>query len=189
MQMERLQPSVRGAELLGHIDILAEHQYVTKIIEATEEEQGYTLHKCILCGQSYKDNFTDYEEPVTEPITEEITEMEKDTTETVPIAAGEENKATKADGTKIGKVKIKSAKNVKTKSIKIKLSKVKNAKSYKIQYSTNSKFKKATIKNTKKLTYTIKKLRVGKKYYIRVKAVNEKLSGKWSSIKKVKIKK
>lgn len=34
------------------------HEYMDTLIEPTETEPGYTLHTCILCGHSYKDNFT-----------------------------------------------------------------------------------------------------------------------------------
>lgn len=52
------------------------------------------------------------------------------------------------------------AKNIKKKSVKVTWKKVAKAKSYQIQYAMNNKFtKKAKIKKTKKLTYTVKKLR------------------------------
>ena len=63
-------------------------------------------------------------------------------------------------------------------------------KSYQIRYAMNNKFtKKAKIKKTKKLTYTVKKLQKNKKYYFRVRAVSNGINGKWSKTKKVKIKK
>lgn len=33
------------------------HQYVTTVINPTTTSQGYTLHKCSLCGDEYKDQF------------------------------------------------------------------------------------------------------------------------------------
>lgn len=42
------------------------HKYVETIVAPTTTEQGYTLHKCSVCGHEYKDNFTD---PVKEPTT------------------------------------------------------------------------------------------------------------------------
>ena len=77
---------------------------------------------------------------------------------------------------------------------KIKLKKIENATGYKIQYSTNKKFKKKvrTIK-TKKTTYKIKKLKKGKTYYIRYKAYRNSSEGQvstdWSKTKKIKLKK
>lgn len=74
---------------------------------------------------------------------------------------------------KPGPVKIKSVRYVKKKFVVVKFRKVKNAKRYQIQYSTNKKFKKFTIKNTRKLKYTIKKLKKRKTFYIRVRGINE----------------
>lgn len=36
------------------------HNYVTTIIPPTEESQGYSLHTCSVCGDNYKDHYTDY---------------------------------------------------------------------------------------------------------------------------------
>ncbi len=88
-----------------------------------------------------------------------------------------------------GRVKLKSVKNSKRKIVVIKYRRVRNAKKYQIQYAKNSKFKKAVIRNTKKLTFTIRKLKKGKKYYIRVRGINGEKKGKWSKVKKVIIKK
>ena len=82
---------------------------------------------------------------------------------------------------KLGKVKFKAIRKNRTK-IKLKINKVKNAGKYQIQYSTSSKLKKAKFKTTTKTTYTIKKLNKKKTYYIRIRAIN----GKWSGKKKVK---
>ncbi|MEE3344646.1 MAG: hypothetical protein VZS44_11170, partial [Bacilli bacterium] len=86
---------------------------------------------------------------------------------------------------KLGRVAIKSLLSKKKRTTTIKYKKVKNAKKYQIQIATNKKFTKNTKKySTKKLTYTIKKLKSKKTYYIRVRAyskVNGKLVyGKWS---------
>lgn len=34
------------------------HEYNSRVVKATYEEEGYILHECINCGQSFKDNFT-----------------------------------------------------------------------------------------------------------------------------------
>lgn len=65
---------------------------------------------------------------------------------------------------------------------------------YEVQYALNKKFKKAKTKTTKKTTFTIKKLKKKKTYYVRVRAYTidanrKKVQGKWSKVKKVKIKK
>ena len=44
------------------------HQYIEKVIESTTTTQGYTLHTCINCGDSYKDNYKDIIEQPKDPI-------------------------------------------------------------------------------------------------------------------------
>lgn len=90
---------------------------------------------------------------------------------------------------RLTKIQLKSVKNNRKRTISVKWKKIKEAKKYKIQFATNKKFKKAKIKMCKKTIYQIKKLKKGKTYYIRVRAVNGKKQGKWSKAKKVKIKK
>ena len=64
---------------------------------------------------------------------------------------------------------------------------------YQVQYSLNKKMKAAKKKNCKTVGVTIKKLKKKKTYYIRVRAYKmngkKKVYGKWSTVKKVKIKK
>ena len=65
---------------------------------------------------------------------------------------------------------------------------------YQIQYSTNNKFKKAATVTCSKKTAktTIKRLKKGKKYYVRIRAYkkigNKKYYGAWSKVKSVKVK-
>lgn len=91
------------------------------------------------------------------------------------------------------KVKLTSAKNGKGKKLIVKWKKVTGAKGYQLQYAMNKKFKKKKSVQTKKTKYTIKKLKKKKTYYIRVRAYKmngkKKVYGKWSTVKKVKIKK
>ena len=90
---------------------------------------------------------------------------------------------------------ISSAKNSKSKQIAIKYKKVSGAKGYEISYSTDKKFKKSvTKKTTSKTTYTIKSLKKGKTYYVRIRAykvdsTGKKVYGKYTSAKKVKVSK
>lgn len=35
------------------------HKYITTVVDPTTTSMGYTLHKCSVCGYSYKDNYTD----------------------------------------------------------------------------------------------------------------------------------
>lgn len=95
----------------------------------------------------------------------------------------------------IKKAAISSCKNIKGKKIKIKYKKVAGADGYEISYSTNKKFKKSVMKKTSsKTSYTIKKLKKKKVYYVRVRAYKKDSTGKlvygkYSSVKKVMIKK
>lgn len=91
---------------------------------------------------------------------------------------------------KVEKVKLKSTK---IKQLKVTWKKINGAK-YQVQYSLKKNMKKAkTKKNITKNTATLKKLKSGKKYYVRVRAYqkigNKTYLGKWSKkavIKKVK---
>lgn len=92
--------------------------------------------------------------------------------------------------------KLSSVKNVKGKKLQVKWKKNAKAGGYEIQYSTSKKFKGAKTKKVsgaKKTSVTIKGLKKGKTYYVRIRCY--KKSGKttytscWSSSKKVKIKK
>ena len=91
------------------------------------------------------------------------------------------------------KVNLSTVKNAEGKKINVKWKKVKGAKGYQLQYALNKKFKKKKSIQTKKTKYTIKKLKKKKTYYIRVRAYKmngkKKVYGKWSKVKKVKIKK
>ena len=92
------------------------------------------------------------------------------------------------------KTKIRSAKRTKNnKSIKIKLKKVSGATRYQIKYSTFKNFKKSKTVVTKKLTTTIKKLKAKKRYYIKARAYKvvkgKRYYGKWSTVKRVKVRK
>ena len=91
----------------------------------------------------------------------------------------------------VKKATIKSAKNVKKNKIKLTIKKVAGAKGYQVRYATNKKFKKAVVKTTTKTTYTIKKLKKKKTYYVQVRAFKKsgktRVYGNWSNRKRVKI--
>lgn len=87
-------------------------------------------------------------------------------------------------------VKGLSLKNISKKTILVKYKKSANTKSYKIQYSTDKKFKKGVkAKKTSATNCKIKSLKKNKIYYVRVCSLNGKQHSKWSNIKKIKIKK
>ena len=107
-----------------------------------------------------------------------------------PVIQPSETTATPTIMAKIGKVKIQSAKNVKGKKIQVKWKKVKGAASYKVQYGIGKELSKEKTARTEKTTLTLKGLRKGKIYRIRVCACDAKgKKGKWSSVKKVKVRK
>lgn len=94
---------------------------------------------------------------------------------------------------KPGKAKITSLKQKGSSAAVVKIKKAKNVIAYKVQYSTNSKFKHAKSKVIKKTSYKLTKLKRGKTYYVRVcgykKSGKNKTFGKWSGVKTVTIKK
>ncbi len=94
-------------------------------------------------------------------------------------------------------VKISSVKNGKKKTLSINWKSTTNTNGYEIQYALDKKFRKSAktkvVKSAKKTSLTIKRLKKGKTYYVRARAYaldgGKKVYGKWSSIKKIKIKK
>lgn len=95
------------------------------------------------------------------------------------------------------KTTIKNLKNRKGKKLQVKFKKVSGADGYEIAYSKGVNFgkKKTTVKSydADKNVRTIKKLKKGKRYFVKVRAYKmngtEKVYGKWSQVKVVKIKK
>lgn len=83
-------------------------------------------------------------------------------------------------------------KNNKKKSATLSWKKVKDAKGYQLQYATNDAFS-SRSKTTKKTKITIKKLKRKKTYSFRVRAYvlddKRKVYGKWSRVKRIKIRK
>lgn len=95
----------------------------------------------------------------------------------------------------VAKVKGVSVKIVKkTKKAKISWKKVNGAAGYKVIYATDKKFKKGVKKITTKKTKCVsKKLKKGKKYFVKVRAYKKDKTGKivygkYSAVKKVKMK-
>lgn len=94
---------------------------------------------------------------------------------------------------KVAKVNLTSVKNNKASQVQVKYKKVSVVKGYEISYSKEAKFKKQVIKKTTKQTsYTVKKLKKKKTYYVRIRAYSvdstgKKVYGKYSVVKKVKI--
>ena len=123
----------------------------------------------------------------TSPPTKQSTVMPSITSGNKSVIAKVSNKKT------LPKVNLRMLKNKKGKKLVVRWNTVKGAKGYQLQYALNKKFKMKKSIQTKKTKYTIKKLKKKKTYYIRVCAYKmngkKKVYGKWSKVKKVKVKK
>jgi beta-glucosidase len=92
-------------------------------------------------------------------------------------------------------IRLKSAKSKKAKQATIRWAKVKNVDGYVVEYSTKANMKSAKKKNVKASTIslTVKNLKKGKKYYVRVRGYKvidgQKVYTQYSAKKAVKIKK
>lgn len=138
--------------------------------------------------ESFQDKVGNYQFTVVR-----FSESETGGTPTTTPTSSSSQKATTTptDSAKPSKVKWKSVKAKKGKKIAAKWKKIAGVKGYQIQYSTNKNFKKAVkSKNTAKTSITLKAPKK-KTYYIRVRAYKgtSKNYGKWSAVKKVKVKK
>lgn len=141
-----------------------------------------------------KETETSTEAPsVTDKETETPTEAPSTTdkkTTTVVSTTKKVNVTTTAKKKVPAKVKVKTCKKLKKRSLKLVWNKALYAKKYQVKVSTNKKFKKnkTVVYTTKKKSYILKKLSKNKTYYIKIRAVNGKLSGKWSKtiVKKIK---
>lgn len=95
--------------------------------------------------------------------------------------------------TKLGMIKFKSVKNNKKKTVTVKWAKVLGAVGYQLKFATKKSFKAAKTKATKATTVKLKGLKKKKTYYLKVRAyayvAGKKVYGKYSQIKKIKIKK
>ncbi len=98
--------------------------------------------------------------------------------------------------TRPAQVKSLKVKNKKKTKVNLTWKKVSGAKGYQVQYSMKKKFpaRKTKKKNAAKRTVTISRLKKKKTYYFRVRAYKKKTNGskvygKWSKVKKVKIRK
>ena len=118
----------------------------------------------------------------------------KQSTVTPSITSGNKSVTAKVSNKKtLPKVNLRVSKHKKGRKLVVRWNTVKGAKGYQLQYALNKKFKRKKSIQTKKTKYTIKKLKKKKTYYIRVRAYKmngkKKVYGKWSTVKKVKIKK
>ena len=172
---------------------------VTTTLEPTTEKQTETTVTVEPTAEILTTENTTSETTVENQTTDETT-SEKDSTTTFGQVVTKENEpttngktTTRVDGVNkksLKQTKILKVKKFKNRKVRITFKKVSKAKIYQIQYSTDRKFKKnVRTKRTGKNTYLLRKLRVRKRYYVRVRAIVGKDKGKWSSVKSFKVSK
>lgn len=166
----------------------------TKILylEVSQEETEYELwNNSIVLEKEVAPTATPTAKPTAVPTA--IPTLKPTIAPTVTPSATPDN-SDKISGKKtLSKVILQVPKNKKGRKLVVRWNAVKDVKGYRLQYALNKKFKKKKSVQTKKTKYTIKKLKKKKTYYIRVRAYKmngkKKVYGKWSTVKKVKIKK
>ncbi len=93
----------------------------------------------------------------------------------------------------LSKGSIKTLRNYAKKKVRCKIKNIAGATGYQVYFATNKKFKKKKKINVKKTTFIMKNLKKKKTYFVKVRAFYEKngnrIYGKWSKVKKVKIRK
>ena len=141
---------------------------------------------------------TDTEEKIDETFSiAKVNESEnKNQTEDKKQPATEKKETTKPIETAIApkKAVLKKVKATGKKKVKIIVKKTsEKINGYEVILSTKKNFKKAKKVTTKENTVTVKKLKAGKKYFVKVRAFkkvgNKKIYGKYSTVKKVIVKK
>lgn len=141
---------------------------------------------------------TDTEEKIDETFSiAKVNESEnKNQTENKKQAATEKKDTTKPIETAIApkKAVLKKVKATGKKKVKIIVKKTsEKINGYEVILSTKKNFKKAKKVTTKKNIVTVRKLKAGKKYFVKVRAFkkvgNKKIYGKYSTVKKVIVKK
>jgi uncharacterized repeat protein (TIGR02543 family) len=112
------------------------------------------------------------------------------------ISSGDYTLYAKWKKVKTGKGAIKALKQTSKTKLKVSQRKVSGAKGYQIAYSTSKKFTKKTTKykNTSGTSKTVTKLKPGKTYYVKTRAykkdsAGKKVYGKYSKVRKLKLKK
>lgn len=185
--------------------IYCEHKYDSWVVEPTKYSQGYTAHKCSICDDFYKDNYVEVLGVNGSASTDSsvVSDSSVATDSSQKTSSASDNNFSRnsspssevsvASQSSVAKVKGLKLKNKKSRKILVTWKKGINAKGYQVQYATNKKFKSKKSKLVTKTKVTLKKLKRKKTYYIRVRAykvVNgKKVYGKWSSVKKIKVKK
>lgn len=177
----------------------------TTTTEPTSETKPTTSTTVTQPTTAVSTTLTPSSQPVTSTVTATATASSAEYQ--VPITAAQTTKTAdttkKATATKKSNKTVKKPKNTKIKkltskkaNLTITWSKISGVKGYQIQVATDKKFKKnkktVTIKKQKTTKKTMKKLKSGKKYYVRIRTYkiskNKKVYSSWTKAKKVKIK-
>lgn len=128
--------------------------------------------------------------PTTEKPQTPTTRKPQVTTKKIPVTTKKPQPTTKPEPPK--RMSFKSAKNDKKKRISLKWRKVKGATKYQVKWvrgrGKKAKTKTMSLKRTT-TSYAFKGLKKGKTYKVYIRAYNKSGWGKWSVVKKIKIKK
>ena len=100
-----------------------------------------------------------------------------------------------AKSVKVPRAKITKLQSAKSGNLTMKIKKIKKISGYKVKLSQNKKFKKSKTYRIKKNQKTVKGLKQGKKYFVKVRAYkkikikrkSKTVYGKWSKVKSMKI--
>ena len=113
----------------------------------------------------------------------------------VTFSGGDQTLYAKWTKVKAGRTSIKKLRQTAKTKLKVSYKKISGAKGYQITYSTSKKFSKKTTKTiySKSTAKTLSKLKKGKKYYVKVRAykldsTGERVYGKYSKVKRLKLK-
>lgn len=177
------------------------HAYSRTVVAPTCQNNGYTLNTCVFCGEKYT---SDYVMPTAHNYVngsctvcgaKDYTYTPVNTTTAVAVTID-----TTTTQKTVAKPKATSIKKLAKgkKSFKITWKKISGVTGYQIQYSTSSKFKAkssktVTVKGAKNTSKTIKSLKGGKKYYVRVRTYKtvdgKKYYSSWTKAKSITPKK
>ena len=154
-------------------------------IPATDKANGEMARSCLICGTI---------ETETLPKSDSTNPTVPPTATTPPATVSPTPTPTPNITPTPTKVKKLTAKSKKKNAVTLSWKKATDANGYEIQYAANKKFtKQKKSKVITKTKVTLKKLKRKKSYYFRVRAYRwdgtKKVFGKWSIVKKVKIKK
>lgn len=167
------------------LNIAGEYLYAGK----TKAEYQYSFND--IFSKGWRDLYYCDEEIQYVLITTQKKNYPKYVSKNNPTTGGNKNEVTVKPPKKVS---LKSVKNVKGKKAILKWKKLSKVKGYEIQYALNKKFtKKKKTTTAKGASKTIKKLKKKKTYFFRIRAYKvsggSRVYGKWSQVKKVKIKK